>query len=61
VDFPAAVSQDVTIQDRRVDLAVTTHALKVTPVAVWYGADVHTRIQPEPAPASRAPASPASR
>jgi hypothetical protein len=52
------VSQDVTIQDRRVDLAVKTHALKVTPVAVWYGADVHTRIEPETAPASRAPASP---
>jgi hypothetical protein len=61
VDFPAAVSEHVTIQDRRVDLAVTTHALKVTPVAVWYGADVRTRIEPEPAPASRATASPASR
>jgi len=47
VDFPAAVRQDVMIQDRRVDLAVQTRALHITPVAVWYGADVHTRIQAE--------------
>jgi len=51
VDFPAGVRQDVMIQDRRVDLAVQTHALRITPVAVWYGADVHTRIQPEGAAA----------
>jgi hypothetical protein len=54
VDFPAAVRQDVMIQDRRVDLAVQTRALRITPVAVWYGADVHTRIQPEAAAAPSA-------
>ena len=47
VDFPAAVREDVLIEDRRVDLAVQTHALRITPVAVWYGADVHTRIAAE--------------
>jgi hypothetical protein len=59
VDFPAAVRQDVTIQDRRVDLVVQTHALRITPVAVWYGADVHTRIQPEATAAPSAAPSPA--
>jgi hypothetical protein len=54
VDFPAAVRQDVMIEDRRVDLAVQTRALRITPVAVWYGADVHTRIQPEAAAPSAA-------
>ena len=54
VDFPAAVRQDVMIEDRRVDLAVQTRALRITPVAVWYGADVHTRIQPEAAAAPSA-------
>jgi hypothetical protein len=58
VDFPAAVRQDVTIEDRRVDLAVATHALRITPVAVWYAADVHTRIGPEAAATPSAPASP---
>ena len=55
VDFPAAVQQDVMIQDRRVDLAVQTHALRITPAAVWYAADVHTRIQPESPGGSAAP------
>jgi len=55
VDFPAAVQQDVMIQDRRVDLAVQTHALRITPTAVWYAADVHTRIQPESPGGSAAP------
>jgi hypothetical protein len=44
VDFPAAVRQDVAIEDHRVDLAVKTRALAITPVAVWFGADVRTRI-----------------
>ena len=57
VDFPAAVRQDVTIGDRRIDLAVQTRALRITPVAVWYGADVHTRIGPE---GSAAPSTPPS-
>jgi hypothetical protein len=55
VDFPAAVQQDVMIQDRRVDLAVKTHALRITPAAVWYAADVHTRIEPESPGGSAAP------
>ncbi|HEV7501133.1 MAG TPA: hypothetical protein VGQ33_14065 [Vicinamibacteria bacterium] len=59
VDFPAAVRQDVMIEDRRVDLAVQTHALRITPVAVWYGADVHTRLQPEGAAAGSPVPSPA--
>ena len=58
VDFPAAVREVVTIQDRRVDLAVQTHALRITPAAVWYGADVHTRIGPEGAATPSAAASP---
>lgn len=52
VDFPAAVRQEVTIEDRKVDLDVKTHGLAVTPVAAWYAADVHTRIEAA-APASR--------
>jgi hypothetical protein len=59
VDFPAAVRQDVMIQDRRVDLSVKTHALSITPVAVWYGADVHTLIEPEATAVPKAAASPA--
>ncbi len=50
VDFPAAVREEVTIEDRRVHLAVKTRGLAVTPVAVWYGADVHTRIDASPEP-----------
>ena len=57
--YAAAVREDVTIQDRRVDLVVKTHALNITPVAVWFGADVRTRIEPEATAAPRAPASPA--
>jgi hypothetical protein len=53
------VRQDVMIEDRRVDLAVQTHALRITPVAVWYGADVHTRLQPEAAAAGSPAPSPA--
>lgn len=45
VDFPAALRQEVAIEDRRVDLDVRTRGLAVTPVAVWYGADVRTRVQ----------------
>lgn len=44
VDFPAGVRQEVTIEDHRVDLAVKTRALAITPVAIWYGAEVRTRI-----------------
>ena len=45
IDFPASVRQSATIEDRRVDLAVATRELKVTPEAVWYAVDVHTRIE----------------
>jgi hypothetical protein len=59
VDFPAGIREDVTIEDRRVDLAVKTRALAVTPVAVWFGADVRTRIGAEgaspSAPAAESP------
>jgi len=47
VDFPAAVRRDVALPEHRLDLAGGTHALAVTPVAVWYAADVRTRLQPE--------------
>jgi hypothetical protein len=52
IDFPAAVREQVTIEDRKVDLDVKTHGLAVTPVAAWYAADVHTRIEAA-SPASR--------
>jgi hypothetical protein len=52
VDFPAAVRQEATIEDHRVDLAVKTRALTITPVSVWYGADVRTRIEAEPSEAA---------
>ena len=46
VDFPAAVRQEVALEDRRVALEVKTHALAITPAAVWYGADLRTRLEP---------------
>lgn len=55
VDFPAAVREEVTIEDRRVDLAVKTHGLAITPIAVWYAADVSTRIEPEATPSASVP------
>jgi len=50
IDFPASVRESATIEDRRVDLAVRTRGLKVTPGAVWYGADVRTRIEGSASP-----------
>jgi hypothetical protein len=47
VDFPASVRQEVTVQDRHVDLAVETRGLAVTPAAVWFAANVRTRISAE--------------
>ncbi|HUG54761.1 MAG TPA: hypothetical protein VMR21_14225, partial [Vicinamibacteria bacterium] len=44
VDFPAAVRESATIEGRQVDLSVKTRELKVSPTAVWYSADVRTRI-----------------
>ena len=52
VDFPASVRQEVTVEDRHVDLAVETRGLAVTPVAIWFAANVRTRIAPESPPAS---------
>jgi hypothetical protein len=46
VDFPAAVRQEATIGEAQVALAVETRGLAVTPAAVWYSADVRTRISP---------------
>jgi len=57
VDFPAAVRQDVAIEDKRVDLAVRTHGLAITPAAVWYAADVRTRIEANATPSPSASAS----
>jgi hypothetical protein len=58
VDFPASVRQEVTVEDRRVDLAVETRGLAVTPAAVWFAANVRTRFAPpspavSPSPAAR--------
>ena len=58
IDFPASVRESATIEDRRVDLAVRTRELKVTPQAVWYGADVKTRIEASASPAPAGTASP---
>jgi hypothetical protein len=57
VDFPAGIRQQVTIEDHQVDLDVRTHALAMTPVAVWFGADVQTRVadagsRPGPTPST---------
>jgi hypothetical protein len=63
VDFPASVRQEVTVQDRHVDLAVETRGLAVTPVAVWFAANVRTRISAETHqshPLSPSPSPPAS-
>ncbi len=54
IDFPASVSESATIEDRQVDLTVRTRELKVTPQAVWYGADVRTRIGASTSPAPTA-------
>ena len=48
VDFPASVRQEVTVEDRRVDLAVETRGLAVTPMGVWFAANVRTRFGPQP-------------
>jgi hypothetical protein len=57
VDFPASVRQEVTVEDRHVDLAVEARGLAVTPAAVWFAANVRTRIGPHP-PSVSPPASP---
>lgn len=49
VDLPAAVRGTVEVQGTQVDLAVQTRALRVTPRAVWYAADVRTRVAPSTA------------
>jgi hypothetical protein len=54
IDFPASVRESATIEDRQVDLAVRTRELKVTPQAVWYGADVRTRIGASASPSPTA-------
>ena len=61
IDFPASVREAATIEDRRVDLVVRTRGLKVTPQAVWYGADVRTRIEESASPAPVVSSPPPSR
>jgi hypothetical protein len=57
VDLPAAVRQQVEVQDRPVDLTLRTRDLRITPGAVWYGVDVQAGLGPEhaasPTPAAR--------
>jgi hypothetical protein len=51
VDFPGAVRGRVEVQGVPVDLSVRTRALRVTPGAVFYAADVRSRVAPSgPAP-----------
>jgi hypothetical protein len=53
VDLPAAVRGTVEVQDTQVELAVQTRGLRVTPRAVWYAADVRSRVAPSAAAAVR--------
>ena len=48
LDLPASVREAVTIEDHRVDLAVRTLGVQITPAAVWYAAEVRSRIDPSP-------------
>ncbi len=43
VDLPAGVRREIEFEDRKVDLSVDTRALRITPDAIWYGADVRAR------------------
>jgi hypothetical protein len=43
VDLPAGVRREVSVDERRVDLAVSTRALRITSEAVWYAAEVRAR------------------
>jgi hypothetical protein len=60
VELPAGVRQSVAVEDRQVELAVRTDALRVTRDAVWYGVSVRSRLRAGPAPSASAtaPASP---
>jgi len=53
VDLPAAVRGRVEVQGTQVELAVQTRGLRVTPRAVWYAADVRSRVAPSAAAAVR--------
>ena len=52
VDLPGAVRGTVVVQGVSVDLAVETRGLRVTPRAVWYAADVRSRVPPSAAAAA---------
>lgn len=43
VELPARVTREVVVEDRRVELEVRTHDLRVTPRAFWYSAAVRSR------------------
>jgi hypothetical protein len=52
VDLPGAVRGTVDAQGTQVELAVVTRGLRLTPRAVWYAADVRSRVAPSAAAAS---------
>jgi hypothetical protein len=45
VELPARLTQEVVVEDRRVELEVRTNDLRVTPRAFWYSAAVRSRPQ----------------
>ena len=53
VDLPGAVRGTVEAQGTQVELAVVTRGLRLTPRAVWYAADVRSRMAPSAPAASR--------
>jgi hypothetical protein len=59
LDFPAGVRRSVQLEDHALDLQVQTHALSVTPDALWYGADVRSALRlaaaPSPSPSAAGP------
>lgn len=44
VSLPAGLRESVTVADRKVELVVRPHELRVTPDIVWYAADVGSRV-----------------
>ena len=44
VTLPVAVTESVEVEDRRVGVAVTHNALRITPEGLWYSIDLRAEI-----------------
>jgi hypothetical protein len=53
VRLPAGVRRSVAVEQRQVELAVAAGDLRLDPQALWYWAEVRTRVQPASAPSPR--------